>query len=313
MNFGRFSKWTFLKKKQGEKPPFEFGYIYILLAFIGFSISDLSILSIRHLLLPTQAPPLPSSQKKPSFVPTQMDNVYQSITQRNIFNSDGKIPDPVSKKEEGLKAEGPSVPSSLPLNLIGTIVHLNPAKSVATIELKGKNKVKSYSNGADVEGIGKILKIERKKVTFRNLNNRQLEHIEIKSDLNFNFGFKASSQTSSKGDVKQEGQNQFKLDRSVIMKYTTNLPELLQQARAVPYTDASGKVGGFRLLDMQPGSIFEKLGLHKNDIIKSVNGQPVDSPAKAMELYNSLKNSASIAIGVERDGKDEDMKYNISD
>ncbi len=34
-----------------------------------------------------------------------------------------------------------------------------------------------------------------------------------------------------------------------------------------------------------------KLSLKRGDVIKSVNGEPVDSPAKAMELYNELEKS----------------------
>ena len=62
---------------------------------------------------------------------------------------------------------------------------------------------------------------------------------------------------------------------------------------------------------MQKGSIFEKLGLKRLDIIKEVNGEPIDSPAKAMELYNALKNTTRIDLGIERNGRLENFNYQI--
>ena len=51
---------------------------------------------------------------------------------------------------------------------------------------------------------------------------------------------------------------------------------------------SGGQVDGFTLVDIMPGSIYEQLGLQRNDVIKGVNGEGVNSPTKAMELYKSL-------------------------
>ena len=83
-------------------------------------------------------------------------------------------------------------------------------------------------------------------------------------------------------------------------------------ARTTPNRDpGTGAINGFRLLDMKPGSIYEKLGLQRMDVLKSVNGTPVTSAAKAMELYNSLKNDPNIKLGIERNGKNEEFTYNV--
>jgi general secretion pathway protein C len=47
------------------------------------------------------------------------------------------------------------------------------------------------------------------------------------------------------------------------------------------------------------------------DVLKTVDGTLVDSPAKAMELYQNLKNNPKIVLQVERNGKTETMTYNI--
>ena len=56
---------------------------------------------------------------------------------------------------------------------------------------------------------------------------------------------------------------------------------------------------------------FSQLGLKKMDVIKSVNGEPVTSPQKAMELYQALRNEGNISIGIERDGRTESLDYTV--
>jgi general secretion pathway protein C len=291
-------------------------YPYLLAAFLGYVVADLVILSIRPSMLPTKVPPAKPSQR----IAQSNENrgTYNTIIARNIFNWDGVIPDAIPPVTTGSGRQGPGpedpVLSQLPLNLIGTIVHSNPDKSVATIELKGKNMIVSYRNKTDIENMATITKIERGKVTFRNMNNNQLEFIEAQTKNKLSFkGSKAPLKAgNANSDVTQVGNNQFQLKRADLLKYTNNLAGILQQARSVPNRNPqTGEIDGFRLLDFQPGSIFEKLGLQRMDVIKGVNGDPVDSPAKAMELYNALKNSDKINISVERNGKTESLDYTI--
>jgi general secretion pathway protein C len=46
-------------------------------------------------------------------------------------------------------------------------------------------------------------------------------------------------------------------------------------------------------------------------VIKEVDGQKLDSPAKAMELYNGLRTKPKIELSGERNGKPFTMTYNI--
>lgn len=280
---------------------------------VGFCIADILILYIRPMMLPTKAPP--SKQAAPILSQAPSRGAYNAITSKNIFNWDGTIPDalkPVGEKEK--KEEQLPVPTQLPINLIGTIVHSNPMKSVASLDLKSKNQTVSVRLKAEVENMIEILKIERNKVTFRNLNNNQLEYVEIQEKNKLSFqGSSASKPTSDTDVVRAVAPNQFTLKRADVLKYTNNLASLLQQARSAPHRDPrTGEIDGFTILDFQPGSIFEQLGLNRMDVIKAVNGEPVDSPAKAMELYNALKNSDSVSLQIERGGKNESLDFSIT-
>lgn len=304
-------------KEQANPFFLERWYPLIASTLVGLFAADIIILNLRPQMLPTKAPP--AKQAFPIFDQSPPRGSYNSITQKNIFNWDGTIPDPLTPKgEKGLKPGGVEqapVLSQLPLTLIGTIVHSIPEKSVASIEVKSKNQSLSVRVKGEIENMAEILKIERNKVTFRNLNNNQLEFIEIQTKGKITFKGSAALPAGGGGEepVKATGTNQFSIRQSDILKYTSNLAQLLQQARSAPHKNPeTGEIDGFTILDYQPGSIFEKLGLQRMDILKNVNGQPVDSPAKAMELYNALKNSDRVSISIDRGGKSETLDYSIT-
>lgn len=293
------------------RPPFEAFYIYILALMCGFLLSDLGILYVRPAMLPTQPPPMKAGRVASQTFTS--DDQYAQIQKRNIFNSDGKIPPALTAEGGGPGdfIDAPPVASQLPLKLEGTLVHANPKKSVASIMLKNKNEVQAYMVDYDIEGMAKITKVERRKVIFRNLNNQRLEYIDIPKDNAVTFGVK--NPTALGEDVKREGEFQFTMSRGDIAKYTADLGSILQQARMVPniVPGSGGKVDGFRFVSIQPGSIYEKLGFKVMDVIKQVNNEAVNSPTKAMELYNALKTEGQIRLTVERNGREETFNYNI--
>jgi general secretion pathway protein C len=293
-----------------NRPPFEAAYIYILALLTGYLIADLGILFVRPGMLPTQAPP-----NRPAMAPRMAAsniNQYQKIKDRNVFNIDGKIPPPLtSDGSTSPEIDLPPVASQLPLKLEGTLVHANPKKSVATVSSKGKNEAKAYMVDQEIEGMARMVKIERRKIIFRNLNNQRLEFIDIPKDSTVTFGVK--DPTVANEEVKRSGEFDFTMRRADILKYTSDLGSILQQARMVPniVPGSGGRVDGFRFVAIQPGSIFEKLGFKPMDVIKGVNGEAVNSPTKAMELYNALKSEGRISLTVERNGREEQFKYEI--
>jgi general secretion pathway protein C len=138
-----------------------------------------------------------------------------------------------------------------------------------------------------------------------------LEYVEIPKEGAMTFGVK--EKPADDGDVKKRGATDFSMNRADLNKYISNLGQILNQARMVPNVipGTGGKIEGFRFVSIQPGSIFEKLGFQAMDVIKSVNGEPVDSPTKAMELYNALRTDNSIGIVVNRNGQDQNFSYTI--
>jgi general secretion pathway protein C len=223
------------------------------------------------------------------------------------------MPDAFTSKKDNAKKDNEPTLSQLPINIVGTLVHSDPSKSIAALEIKSKSKTGSYTVGADVEGLATIEKIERTIVYIRNNSNGALEYIETKSANKVAFDASKTESVKTTGkEVVSTGNNNFVISRANLLKYTSDLSSVLMQARAVPNRDpATGEINGFRVLDMQPGSIYEQLGLQRMEVIKGVNGEPVDSVQKAMELYNTLKNGTQVKMQIERNGKSDTFNYDI--
>jgi general secretion pathway protein C len=287
-------------------------YPYMGIIVLSYFVADLVILNVRPTLLPNT----PLQQKTPEEIPFESKDrsAYTTITTRNIFASSGIIPPVIRPKEEdpNSKKEAPARPTQLPLNLVGTLVHSNPEKSLASIELKSKNQILAFKIGQDIENAATIEHIDRQ-VVFMRSRDGQLEYLEMKSVNKLTFD-QAAKTVEKKKDVVQSGSNQFTIKRSDLNKYTADLSAVLMQARAVPARrEGTGETYGWKLLDIQPDSIFTQLGFNPNDTITGVNGNSVTNVQQAMEMYQALRSSNKIVIQRERGGVVEEVTYNVAE
>lgn len=309
MNFFSYFASLFSHLLKKNKSLFEKFYLYTLLLLISYAVADLSLLSVRPLFLPKKT--LQPIRKKKRKSPLESNLYYNSILARNVFNEKGIIPPALSEKKSLEEDPGTIVFSKLPLKLVGTIVHMNPKRSVVTIGFKRKRKVGAYKVGENIDQMAKILKVERKKVIFRNLKNSRMEYLEIPDELKIEWLSQPKGDSSLKG--KEDSKLSFSISKSVFDAYKQNLHSILGEAQVIPVESASGEVGGFKFAWIKKGSVYEKLGFRKGDIIKQVNGEAVNSPSEGLKLYNSLKNSDQVSLLIVRDGKEKTFEYQIKD
>ena len=72
-----------------------------------------------------------------------------------------------------------------------------------------------------------------------------------------------------------------------------------------------GKPAGFLISKVRKDSFVGKIGAQKGDIIRSVNGEKVDSVQKAFKLYNSFKNNKSLDMIITREGKPVTLNFSV--
>lgn len=89
-----------------------------------------------------------------------------------------------------------------------------------------------------------------------------------------------------------------------------NPQALLDLARPVPFSDASG-FAGFRLYPGNKPGLFAQLGLRPGDLVKEVNGVVLDNPMRATELMQGLADTGQIALRLERAGQEINLTVDI--
>lgn len=100
------------------------------------------------------------------------------------------------------------------------------------------------------------------------------------------------------------------LDRREVEQAMGDLPNLLTQARAVPYL-VNGAINGFRLDFIAPSSFYEKIGLKYGDILQQVNGVEIRDPGTMLTLFQQLRNEKTVKLDVLRNNQRTAMTYDI--
>lgn len=79
-----------------------------------------------------------------------------------------------------------------------------------------------------------------------------------------------------------------------------------------PAKSPDGKFVGFRIAALK-GDGWKNVDLKPGDVIKSVNGFPIERPEQALEVFQSLDVASELRVGVQRGGADHELRYAIVD
>jgi general secretion pathway protein C len=235
---------------------------------------------------------------------------YSAIWGRNLFNSQGLIPgDDSGPQDPG----GPPIRTQLPFNLVGTLVLKDELRSLATIEDRSASQVYPVRVEDEIPSKAKIIKVEPTRVIFLNLESGRREFVELPEELmdagpRITVGRPAGA--SAGPGVERTG-NSFNVSRLEVDKALADFNQVLTQARAVPNFE-NGVANGYKLFQIVPGSIYDKLGLKNGDVILGLNGEAINDPAKAFELLGQLKSGApQMDLSIRRDGRTQNYNYNF--
>jgi general secretion pathway protein C len=75
---------------------------------------------------------------------------------------------------------------------------------------------------------------------------------------------------------------------------------------------ADGRFIGYELQPGQDSALLSRMGLAPGDIVTSVNGVKLDSPAKALSLLRGLSSMDEIRLDIERSGVPQSLIVNIN-
>src|SRR5262249_4993842 len=111
--------------------------------------------------------------------------------------------------------------------------------------------------------------------------------------------------------VRKVGPTSYEIDQNEYDKALANIGRLMTEARAVPELDGQGNYLGFKIVYLKEGSLFEKIGIERMDILTRINGYELNSPEKALQLFGKLKTASQFTIDLKRGDRSVTLDYSV--
>ena len=220
--------------------------------------------------------------------------------------------------------EAPAPTKKRPTRIAGSInditllaIYNSEDTTVITVEYKRKSKVLARGdkiNGFVLEGAGSNFAIFSKDAkTYR------VDLVKSKRSTGSSYSIKSPSkplsspsEDSSKveGEVIDAGDHKI-VDRSLLDHYAKNMDDIYKNI-GIKEVKEGGKIKGFRITFVRRGSPFAKLGIKRGDIIKSINGQEINSYNVAFETYKNIQNIENLTMVIKRGKEEMELEYEIN-
>jgi type II secretion system protein C len=222
----------------------------------------------------------------------------QPILERNLFGAQ-MFADPLPEEEpevEDLAA------TKLPVRLLGTQVHSVRENSKAAITDKGGrfHELLYVGDALERHPEARLVKIERGRVILLNEGRRE-ELLLVEA---------ATEPVTKRTDRRRRSRRSARSEAAVPAPLTERLRELqlgknegrsardlFSQAKIIPKWD-DGQMVGMELREIEPGSLYEKVGLSEGDIITSFNGVALDSAAAGARVLSQFVEADEFKIGL---------------
>jgi general secretion pathway protein C len=277
-----------------------------------------------------------SAPAPPAFAALDVDRLYPLIGQKPppvvVAGSVDAAPPP-PKTCSDLMA--PPVATSLRAQLVAAIVSDRPRWSTAVVMDLGSRATRTYGIGEEIQG-ATLLSVERIRDD-RDPSGRAFRAVAIvckdgrKEYIDFDSGGSApppvavnvgvspvpppSAEPAPAGvppdGVKKLADNKYDVKKSVLDGTLSNLNSVATQARIVP-SFKNGVANGFKVFSIQPNSFYTAIGVENGDVIQKINGYEINSPDKALEIYQKLREARHVTVDIERNGQTIRKEYNVT-
>ncbi len=198
------------------------------------------------------------------------------------------------------------------------LLALYNSKESLVVTVSKANKTKVLSKGEDIDGFilvsagadyaifkkgGKEFKLMLEGSTIKNPNAIKV----IKSTPTKQ---KIKDKLKDKGIiVSSDGESKI-VSKGLLTSYTKDIDKIWKDV-GIGEHKTDGILDGFKVNFVKRGSDFEKLGLKRGDILKSINGQELNSYNAAFSFYKEIGDIDSLTLGITRNNQDMELEYEI--
>jgi type II secretion system protein C len=203
--------------------------------------------------------------------------------------------------------------SDLGISIMGSIIQKDANENVALIK-EETGTVKAVKVGHVIMDKYKVISVSAQYIEVITRDSNQ--YLVYQDKFAGNFGSKKSSGPNLVNNevFREEGfeRNKDKIVMTGMYRdklVQQDLAKVLMQATAEPHME-NGSIAGFKMSQIDDGSIYQKAGLKDGDVVTGINGSELNSVAGSITLLKSLKGADSIEVEIKRDGVP--MKFTIS-
>ena len=238
-----------------------------------------------------------------------------------------KLPNPLLPPKPTEREKGPSGP----VKLIGTVSFVDaPEDSMAYVVLPARNlnvnayvgePVRDESAGQEVSEMSgwRLKSVTPKTAVFSTPEGEKTLHLEeitasapvatgipgIGAPLTGAAWEPAKYATKKNPGRSNENQESWDIDKKEVDWAAANVDTILAGVSLEPYSG-----GGLKINTLPEGTFAAERGLRTGDVVKSVNGQPIESIAKLNDVMRGLsKNATTLTVIVDRSGRGYTLQY----
>ncbi len=243
------------------------------------------------------APAVPSPERTVSTTIETGTYDLRALLDTNLFGQAARVPEPSQTPVAAIPT------STLDLTLTGVVAA--EAESLALIRVNNEPETPFAIGDQIAHGVTLRAVYPDRAI----IQRRELTEALLLEDVSASLGDAAAvSMPSTAGTIDSTGGNSFRVNREFVADQLRN-PDIFRQALIVPNAG-----GGFLVRQIQPGSLYEKLGLKVGDVIRKVNGNDINSVDEVLRLYQELGGVDAVAdveLEVLRGGRPEQLRYTI--
>lgn len=260
------------------------------------------------------------------------------ILQNNIFDANNRSVGAsmtLGRSAEINKEASLDASSRTNIKLFGTVVAGEASQALLQVD----NKLKLYHLGEDVPDGGVLEVIRRNQVTIRNRdrsltvltlyetppqgngtkvsetrvnsgNSRGVKSSDSGGNIKARPQSVAAESRGADGGIRAVSENSWVISRDLVESVRENLSAQLNLAQMQPRL-VDGKTDGFLIQRINPKSLLAKMGMQRGDVVIDVNNIKLDSPEKALLIFQQLREARQISLSIERNGTPRSLSYEI--
>ncbi len=273
-----------------------------LLVLFGLAGGRLAATITGMLLRPTDVAMSAEQAYRPRTNNQTTPEDLNKILEQNIFDPSAR-----GKRLTSLEpARQPQTVSSRTrsdLVLVGTLVAA--ADSMVLIEID--REIKLFHLNSELPSGGRIESILRNQVTIRNRDGSTTELV-MQDDLSSPPA--AGKTAAGSPGIRSQGENRWTVSRTAAEAARTNIADQLRLAQMEPRV-INGQTDGFLVRKLNPKSLLVAMGIKRGDVILRVNNMTLDSPEKALQILQQLREARQLTVDLERRQQPMTFVYEI--